>query len=142
MKISKILIMAIGLCLITLLALPILVGCGGGTITIGISQVATHPALDATREGIIAGLADNGYVDGDNLIVDYQNSEGDPSLFGSIAQQFVTNDVDIIVCIATPNAQAAIAAAEGTDIPVVFTAVTDPVGSGIDACVKVKAYKV
>jgi len=123
--------MAIGLCLITLLALPILAGCGGGAITVGISQVATHPALDATREGIIAGLADNGYVDGDNLVVDYQNSEGDASLFASIAQQFVTNEVDIIVCIATPNAQAAIAAAEGTDIPVVFTAVTDPVGSGM-----------
>ena len=123
--------MTIGLCLIALLALPILAGCGGGTITVGISQVVTHPALDATREGIIAGLADNGYVDGDNLTVDYQNSEGDASLFASIAQQFVTNEVDVIVSIATPNSQAAIAAAEGTDIPVVFTAVTDPVGSGM-----------
>jgi len=123
--------MVIGLCLITLLALPIMVGCGGGTTTIGISQVVTHPALDATREGVIDALADNGYVDGDNLTVDYQNSEGDPSLFATIAQQFVTNDVDIIVSIATPNSQAAIAAAEGTGIPVVFTAVTDPVGSGL-----------
>ncbi len=123
--------MTIGLCLIALLALPILAGCGGGTITVGISHVVTHPALDATREGIIAGLADNGYVDGDNLTVDYQNSEGDASLFASIAQQFVTNEVDVIVSIATPNSQAAIAAAEGTDIPVVFTAVTDPVGSGM-----------
>jgi putative ABC transport system substrate-binding protein len=107
------------------------VGCGSDTATIGISQVVTHPALDATREGVIDALADNGYVDGDNLVVDYQNSEGDSSLFASIAQQFVTNNVDIIVSIATPNSQAAVAAAEGTDIPVVFTAVTDPVGSGL-----------
>jgi putative ABC transport system substrate-binding protein len=131
MKGRKVLIMAIGLCLITLLALPLMASCGTGTITIGISQVVTHPALDATRQGVIDALADNGYVDGDNLTVDYQNSEGDPSLFASIAQQFVTNEVDLIVSIATPNSQAAIAAAEGTDIPVVFTAVTDPVGSGL-----------
>ena len=131
MKISKNLMMRIGLCAVILVALPMTIGCAGGTKTIGISQVVTHPALDATRAGIIAGLADNGYVDGDNLMVDYQNSEGDPSLFASIAQQFVTNDVDIIVTIATPNSQAAVAAAEGTDIPVVFTAVTDPVGAGI-----------
>ena len=84
---KNIIIIAIGLCL--LLALPIMVGCSSDTNTVGISQVVTHPALDSTREGIIAGLAANGYVDGDNLVVDYQNSEGDPSLFGSIAQQFV-----------------------------------------------------
>lgn len=131
MKRSKALIMAIGLCLIALLALPLMAGCGTEKMTIGISQVATHPALDATRQGAIDALADNGYVDGDNLIVDYQNSEGDPSLFASIAQQFVTNEVDLIVSIATPNSQAAVAATEGTDIPVVFTAITDPVGAGL-----------
>ncbi len=114
-----------------ILTLPVMTGCAGGANTIGISQVVTHPALDATRQGVIDALADNGYKEGDNLVVDYQNSEGDPSLFASIAQQFVTNEVDLIVSIATPNSQAAIAAAEGTDIPVVFTAVTDPVGSGL-----------
>ena len=129
MKISKILKMTIGLCMIILVALPMTVGCAGGTKTLGISQVVTHPALDAVREGVIDGLAANGYDD--NLTVDYQNSEGDPSLFASIAQQFVTNDVDIIVAIATPNAQAAVAAAKGTDIPVVFSAITDPVGAGL-----------
>jgi putative ABC transport system substrate-binding protein len=121
----------IGLCLTTLLALSTLVGCSSEAKTVGISQVVTHPALDATRQGIIDGLAENNYVEGDNLVINYQNSEGDSSLFASIAQQFVTNEVDIIVSIATPNSQAAIAAAEGTDIPVVFTAVTDPVGSGL-----------
>ncbi len=120
----------ISLCLVVVLALPLTGGCAGGDVkVIGISQIATHPGLDATREGIIQGLADQGYVDGDNIKIDYQNSEGDMSLVASIAQQFVTNDVDVIVTIATQNSQAAISAAKGTDIPVVFTAVTDPVGS-------------
>jgi len=96
---------------------------------IGISQIVTHPALDATREGIIEGLAEKGYVVDDNIEIDYQNSEGDMTLVASIAQKFVSDKVDLIVAIATPNAQAAISAAEGTEIPVVFSAVTDPVGS-------------
>jgi putative ABC transport system substrate-binding protein len=96
---------------------------------IGISQIVTHPALDATREGIIEGLAEKGYVVGDNIEIDYQNSEGDMTLVASIAQKFITDDVDLIVAIATPNAQAAISAAQGTEIPVVFSAITDPVGS-------------
>jgi len=107
------------------------VGCTSTAKTIGISQVVTHPALDATRQGVLDGLSDNGYEVGHDLTVDYQNSEGDASLFASIAQQFVTNEVDLIVAIATPNAQAAVAAAEGTGIPVVFTAITDPVGAGL-----------
>lgn len=98
---------------------------------IGISQIVTHPALDATREGIIEGLAEMGYVEGKNVEFDYQNSEGDMTLVASIAQKFVTDKVDLIVSIATPNSQAAISAAENTDIPVVFSAVTDPVGADL-----------
>jgi len=120
------------LCLVSILLLPLMGSCdGGGVKKIGISQVVTHPALDAARQGILDALAEEGYVEGDNLEVDYQNSEGDGSLFASIAQQFVADKVDVIISIATPNSQAAIAAAEGTDIPVVFTAVTDPVGSDL-----------
>jgi putative ABC transport system substrate-binding protein len=100
-------------------------------VKIGISQLVTHPALGATREGIIQGLADKGYVEGENLEIDYQNSELDMTLVASIAQKFVSDQVDVIVAIATPNAQAAISAAEGTGIPVVFSAITDPVGSGM-----------
>jgi putative ABC transport system substrate-binding protein len=102
---------------------------GDKVYKIGISQIVTHPALDATREGIIEGLAEKGYVVGDNIEIDYQNSEGDMTLVASIAQKFITDDVDLIVAIATPNAQAAISAAQGTEIPVVFSAITDPVGS-------------
>jgi len=110
-------------------AISLMGGCGTETYTIGLSQLVTHPALDATRDGIIDGLADNGYVDGENIEIDYQNSELDMSVVTSIAQKFVSEDVDVIITIATPNSQAAISAAEGTEIPVVFTAITDPVGS-------------
>lgn len=116
------------------LVLPMLVGCGGDdgeVYKIGISQIVTHPALDATREGVIAGMAEEGYVEGDNVEFDYQTSEGDSSLVASIAQTFVGEPKDAIVTIATPDSQATISAAEGTDIPVIFSAVTDPVGAGL-----------
>jgi len=98
---------------------------------VGISQIVTHPALDAVRQGIIDGLNEEGYVEGENIEFDYQNSEGDMALVASIAQKFVSEEIDLIVSIATPNSQAAISAAEGTDIPVVFSAVTAPVGAGL-----------
>ncbi len=120
------------ICLVLALAIPFTSGCGPATkYKIGISQIVTHPALDATREGIIAGLAEKGYVEGDNLEIDYQNSEGDMTLVASIAQKFVSDKVDAIVSIATPNSLAAIDAAKGTDIPVIFSAITDPAGSGM-----------
>ena len=120
------------ICLVLALAIPFTTGCGPAmTYKIGISQLLTHPALDATREGIIDGLAEEGYVEGDNLEIDYQNSELDMSLVATIAQQFVSDKVDVIVCIATPNSLAAASAAEGTEIPVVFSAITNPVGEGM-----------
>ena len=120
------------ICLVLALAIPFASGCGPAmTYKIGISQLVTHPALDATREGIIDGLAEKGYVEGDNLEIDYQNSELDMSLVATIAQNFVSEDVDLIVSIATPNSLAAASAAEGTEIPVVFSAITNPVGEGM-----------
>jgi len=120
------------ICLVLALAIPFTTGCGPAmTYEIGISQLLTHPALDATREGIIDGLAEEGYVEGDNLEIDYQNSELDMSLVATIAQQFVSDKMDVIVCIATPNSLAAASAAEGTEIPIVFSAITNPVGEGM-----------
>ncbi|MFC1937631.1 ABC transporter substrate-binding protein [Chloroflexota bacterium] len=124
------------ICLIVVISL-IVASVGGCASTgekaykVGISQIVTHPALDATRQGIMDGLKEKGYIEGENIEYDYQNSEGDMSLVASIAQKFVSDKVDLIVSIATPNSQAAISAAEGTDIPVVFSAVTDPVGAGL-----------
>jgi len=128
------LIKLICICLVLALATAFTIGCGPAmTYKIGISQLVTHPALDATTEGIINGLAEKGYIEGDNLEIDYQNSELDMSLVATIAQQFVSDKVDAIVCIATPNSLAAIDAAKGTDIPVIFSAITDPAGSGMVA---------
>jgi putative ABC transport system substrate-binding protein len=132
-KKTKLPIILISVCilLIVALAVPMMSGCGGKSGTVGISQLVTHPALDATGDGIIAALADSGYIDGETLTIDYQNSELDMSLTASIAQKFVSDNVDVIVTIATPNSLAAISAAEGTGIPVVFSAITDPAGSGM-----------
>ena len=93
--------------------------------TIGISQLVQHPALDASRQGFIDELNNLG-VDVD--ILD-QNAQGDIANAQMIAEKFVKDDVDLIFTIATLTSQAAKKAIEGRDIPLVFTAVTDPVFS-------------
>ncbi|UCG55042.1 MAG: sugar ABC transporter substrate-binding protein, partial [Dehalococcoidia bacterium] len=127
-------ILAVSAVVVLAMAMVPMTGCQTTQLyKIGISQLVTHPALDAAREGIIEGLAEKGYVEGEDVEFDYQNSELDMSLTVSIAEKFVSDKVDLIVTIATPNTQAAISAVEGTDIPVVFSAITDPVGSGMVA---------
>ncbi len=96
---------------------------------IGISQIVEHPALDDAREGFIKALTDNGYIDGSNIILDYQNAQNDISVAQSIATGFASDNVDMILAIATPSAQAAYNATK--DIPILITAVTDPVSAGL-----------
>lgn len=98
-------------------------------LTIGIVQIVEHPSLNTIRESFIAGLAAQGYKDGDNIVIDYQNAQGDQSNLKSICQKFASKKYDLIVAIATPSAQAAVG--ETKEIPVVFAACTDPVGSGL-----------
>lgn len=119
------------------LMLTVMTGCGessrdtGGqqdgekNVKLGIIQVAEHPALDAAREGFLDTLEANGYVEGKNLIVDYGNAQGDQTALKTIAKKLVTGDCDLILAIATDSAQAV--AAETTKIPILITAVTDPV---------------
>ena len=122
-----------GLVVALVLALVCFAGCAGEeTITIGISQIVDHPSLNVCREGAVEKLAELGYVDGENIEIVYENAQGDTSIATTIAQQFVSDDVDVIVAIATPNAQAAYAAAMG-DIPVVFAAVSEPEEAGLAA---------
>jgi putative ABC transport system substrate-binding protein len=92
-------------------------------ITVGIVQLADHPALDAAREGFVDGLKE---LDVDVKIV-YQNAQGDIPTSLSIAQKFANDNVDLIYAIATPAAQSAKQATK--DIPILFSAVTDPVYS-------------
>lgn len=101
-----------------------------GSYKIGISQFAEHGSLDNCREGFLAGLASQGIEDGKNLHVDYQNAQADTGTASQIAESFV-GSVDLIAAIATPSAQSAFNAAMNTDIPTVYTAVSDPVAAGL-----------
>ena len=94
---------------------------------VGIVQYVEHPSLDTIRESIIEGLAQSGYIEGDTISIVYQNAQADSSNLNSIASQFVGEKVDVIIAIATPAAQAMAAAT--SDIPIVFSAVTDPIGA-------------
>lgn len=98
-------------------------------VKIGISQIVEHPALDAARKGFVDALKEKGYEDGKNIKIDYQNSQGDMQTSQNIAQNFVSNKEDLIFAIGTPSAQSAFNATK--DIPIVITAVTDPVKSGL-----------
>ena len=111
-----------------------LAACGGnendeGMTTIGVIQLAEHPALDQSYQGFMDALKDAGYIVGENLKVDFKNAQGDPSNCESIATKFVNDKVDLILAIATNAAQAAANATK--DIPIVLTAVTDPAYSGL-----------
>lgn len=100
---------------------------------IGIAQYGQHPSLDNCREGFLQGLTDAGLKEGTDFTVDYQNAGFDDTVDTQIAQTFAANKVDLMCAIATPSAAACFAAAEGTDIPVVFVAVTDPVKANLDS---------
>lgn len=106
----------------------------GDKYTIGITQIVSHPALDATVTGFKAGMAAEGFVEGENVTYDDQNAQGDMANAASIAQKFVGDKVDLILAVATPTSQAAAKAT--STIPVVFAAVTDPVAAGLVKDVK------
>lgn len=96
---------------------------------IGIVQLVEHPALDASREGFIDGLAAEGFVEGENVIFNYKNAQNDMATAVTISEGFVGENVDLILAIATPCAQAAATAT--SEIPILITAVTDPVEAGV-----------
>jgi len=101
------------------------------TFKIGVIQYAPHPSLDNCFTGFKAGLEEAGLVDGQNITIDFQNAQGDNSNGDLIAKNMVTKKYDLIMAIATPAAMSAYSAAKDADIPVVFTAVSDPVAAGI-----------
>ena len=93
---------------------------------IGITQIVTHPALDAAVQGFKDALAEKGFT---NVTYDEQNAQGDMATAASIAQKFASEKLDLILGVATPTTQAVVKAV--TTTPIVFTAVTDPVGAGL-----------
>ncbi|OFW59185.1 MAG: hypothetical protein A2133_00310 [Actinobacteria bacterium RBG_16_64_13] len=100
-----------------------------GNFTIGVTQIVSHPALDATVEGFKEAMAEQGFVEGKNVTYDLQNAQGEMPNASTIAQKFVGDGVDLILSVATPTSQAVVKAT--TTIPIVFAAVTDPVAAGL-----------
>lgn len=121
------------------LGTAILTGCSSATssstsnskkvLNIGISQLVEHPALDSARKGFVDALASKGFKDGEKVKIDFQNAQGDIPTAQTIASNFVSNKKDLILAIATPAAQAAYNSTK--EIPILMTAVTDPVKSGL-----------
>jgi len=95
-------------------------------IKIGISKIVSHPALDSVEKGIKDELKEMGY---NNIKYDLQNANGDINAAKMIAEKFKQDKVNVAVGIATPTAQALVGTI--TDIPIVFSAVTDPEGAGL-----------
>lgn len=98
-------------------------------IKIGITQIVEHPALDGAREGFIAALESEGLKDGEKIEIEFQNAQGDMPTAQTIAENFASQKKDMILAIATPTAQAAFNATK--EIPILITAVTDPVEAGL-----------
>ena len=98
-------------------------------IRIGESQIVAHPALDNDSKGFAAALAEEGFVEGENVTIERQNAQGEQANCYIIAQKYTDDNVDLIHAISTPVAQASLKATKS--IPIVFSSVTDPVATGI-----------
>lgn len=96
---------------------------------IGVNQLVRHEALDASYQGFVDALEDAGYIDGENIKIDYQNAQNDQATLNTIATKLVNDGNDLILAIATPSGQAVANATR--DIPILVTAVTDPAGSDL-----------
>ncbi len=118
-----------------LVALSAMGGCAApaqqGVFRIGETMIIEHPDLIADQTGFHEAMAEEGFVEGDNVEYVVLCPEGDMSTAKTIADKFVSEKVDLIHAIATPTAQACVQAALDTDIPVVFSTCTDPVGAGL-----------
>lgn len=124
-------VLAMTLAVVTMMGL--MTGCGSKKegYTIGISQFAEHGSLDNCREGFLAGLAEEGIKEGENLTVMYDNAQTDTGTASTIADNYVSKKVDLICAIATPSAMSAYNSCMNTDIPTIYTAVSDPVAAGL-----------
>lgn len=94
---------------------------------VSVTAIVEHPALNAIREGAREALQKEGYEAGKNLKWEYQSAQGNPGTAAQIARKFIGDGPDVIIAIATPSAQAVVAATK--TIPVVYSAVTDPVAA-------------
>lgn len=109
----------------------LLVGCSSNTSKSGpvvsVAQIVSHPSLNTIRDNFTKQMEELGYKDGENITLNYADASGEVSNLNSIINQFEDDQSDVIVAIATPTAQAA--ANVSDTIPVVFSAVSDPLGA-------------
>lgn len=116
----------VALAALALAFLSIAATAAAGTVArVSATSIVDHPALDAARKGVIDELAAAGYVDGKTLKLDYQSAQGNTATAVQFARKFAGDRPDVIVAMSTPSAQTVAAATR--DIPVIFSAVTDPV---------------
>jgi len=99
-----------------------------GTKVVAIATLMSHPALDAVQENLKKELERQGFVEGKNVRYIIRNANGQVQLAANIATELVSQNPDVIVAVTTPMAQAVVKTAR---CPVVFAAVTDPVGAGL-----------
>ena len=120
--------------LFVMIMMLIMVGCKKVEFRIGIVQYVSAGALDSAREGIEEALKEGGFVNGKNVKITVYNPQAKQEDLATMAEQAI-QDNDLVFAIATPVALVLKAEAEkqGSDIPILFTAVTDPVASGIIA---------
>lgn len=122
------------------MTLGVLAGCsseksssddGDKMINIGVIQYMQHESLDQAYEGFVDGLKEAGYEDGKNMKIDFQNASGEVSNCQQICNVFESNNPSLVLAIATPAAQSAVNVFQETEVPVLFTAVTDAVEAGL-----------
>ncbi len=94
---------------------------------VAVTAIVEHPALDSVRDGVKEGLQAEGFEVGKNLKWVYQSAQGNTGTAAQIARKFIGDEPSVIVAIATPSAQAVVAATK--TIPVVYSAVSDPVAA-------------
>ncbi|MDG3131991.1 ABC transporter substrate-binding protein [Streptococcus suis] len=126
----------LGMMSLMALSMATLAACSSGTsektssetVKVGVLQYMEHESLTAARKGFVAELEANGYKEGEKLVLDYQNAQGDQANLQTISEQLIKND-DIVLAIATPSAQSL--ATVSTKTPILFTAVTDPLSADL-----------
>lgn len=104
--------------------------------TIAITQFVEHVAADAVRHGLLEELDKRGYKVGKNLTVHYDNAQGNVGTASQISHKFLGLKPDVIVAITTPSAQSIVKTVGKDSIPIVFSAVTDPIGAGLVSSLK------
>ena len=98
---------------------------------VGIGQFAEHGSLDNCRTGFITGMSEEGFVEGKNVNYIYDNAQTDGSAAALIYDKYLTQNVDIAMAIATPMAQVAYSTCDRANVPVIYTAVSDPIAAGL-----------